>query len=117
MSWTSLDAILLDLVASFATAIANPVVWLLVLAATAGRRRVWAARVAAVSIGIAIGLLDLVLEITDRDRLPMLAGNAAAAALLGELVLQVVMPLWRFSLRCAAFALALIRRIFSAGPD
>jgi hypothetical protein len=117
MSWDSADAMLLEVIAAFSTAIVNPLFWLLVLVATAGRRRVWAARIAAACVGASLGLLDVVLELTGRDRIAMLAGNLAAASLLGELVIHVVMPLWRFGLRCLDLVMALLRRVFSAGPD
>ena len=117
MSWQTVDTLLLGVIASFATAMSNPVAWLLVLAAVAGRRRRWAARGAALAVGAAIGLLDTFLEISGQSRLAMLLGSAAAGLLLGEFVLQVMMPAWRFALRCLALVIAWLRSGFSAGPD
>lgn len=95
----SADAVLLDFLAGFAGALTAPSLAGLVLVATLLIARPGLARAVAACLGLAHGGLEWVLELRPVEAVPLLLGSLAAAALVAELVLQVLLPALRLARR------------------
>jgi hypothetical protein len=106
----SLESALLDGLAGFAGTLVDPLVLAPVLAAGTLVASPARARLAAAAVGLAHGLWELATATGPIDRPATLLGSLAAAALLVELVLQVLLPLARLALRCLALLGALLDR-------
>ncbi len=92
MRRTPADAALLDFLAGFAGALTAPSLAGLVLVATLVIARPGRARAVAAVLGLAHGGLEWVLELRPVEAAPLLLGSLAAAALVAELILKVLLP-------------------------
>lgn len=108
MSPASPEAALLDVLAAFAGALTAPLLAGLVLVAGIALRPARLARLAAAALGLAHGGLELALEARPTVAPALLLGSLAAAWLMVELVLQILLPSLRLARRILA---ALARRL------
>jgi|DewCreStandDraft_4_1066084.scaffolds.fasta_scaffold01879_25 hypothetical protein len=104
----SADAALLDFLAGFAGALTAPSLVGLVLVASLAIGRPGLARAVAAALGVAHGGLEWVLELRPVEAVPLLLGSLAAAALVVELVLQVLLPTVRLARRALQALLGLL---------
>ncbi len=107
----ALESALLDGLAGFAGTLVDPLVLAPVAAAGIVIASPLRARLAAAAIGLAHGLWELATATGPIEGPATLLGSLAAAALLVELVLQVVLPLARLALRCLALLGTLLDRL------
>lgn len=106
-----LEAALLDGVAGFAGALVDPFLGVAVLAVGTLVASPARARLAAAGLGLARGFWELATATAAVQPLAALLGALAAAALLVELVLQVLLPLARLGLRALTLLGALLARL------
>lgn len=106
-----LDTLLLDGLAGFAGALSDPLLAIAVLLAAVLAPRPALARLAAALLGLGHGGLDLALATAPTTPLPTLLGATAACVLMGELVLQLVLPAVRLFLRALRRVRLLLARL------
>lgn len=102
------DAALLEFLAGFAGALTAPSLAGLVLLASLAIARPGLARAAAAGLGLVHGGLEWVLELRPVEPVPLLLGSLAAAWLMAELVLQVLLPALRLAQRILRALIALL---------
>lgn len=114
MGAAAIEALALEGIAGFAANIANPLLLLPVVLTALTCRRDAHARIAAAGLGALAGLFDLLTATEPQHLLPAMCGAILAGLLLGELMLQVILPIFRLTMRIALQALSILHRLLKA---
>lgn len=109
-----MERLALEGIAGFAANIANPFLLLLVVVAAFACRRNTMVRLVAAGIGCLFGLVELLVAQQAHHILVVLASATLAGLLLGELMLQVVLPAIRLAMRIFMHALSILQRVVKA---